>query len=414
MGYLLLILYSLSAPAIAGVYVLFFLLSPRRSLLKTLGGELQERLGLSTAHAGGQPVWVHAASLGEIKAVSKFAPELAAALKAPLFMTSSTSSGRAEASKLAAAQLAPLDLYPLAAGFIRKVRPRMLVVAETEIWPATLYAAARAGIPVFLVNARISAGTFRLYKALSPLTRLAFSGVVKVLAQSEGDAARFRLLAGLEEKVSVTGNLKHDLMGTSASGQEKTREFLASSGWGGAPVFTHPEEEALIIHAWQEAAAKVPGLKLVLIPRHPEKLAMTEATLKSSGTSYMKWSSGPAAGAACLVVDTLGLLQAFYSFSSVCFVGGTLDDTGGHNLLEPALFSKPALFGPNYRNARQAGDALIKEKGGFLVETASQLAGELARLLNEPSELAAASVGAAKALSGLRGATERTLTALRS
>jgi 3-deoxy-D-manno-octulosonic-acid transferase len=416
MGYFLLLLYSLLAPAIAGLYAVFFLLSPRRSLMKALGGESKERLGLSAVHAGEGPVWVHAASVGEVKAVSKFAPELAAALKAPLLITSSTSAGRAEAARLGAALLAPLDFYPLAANFMKKARPRMLVVAETEIWPATLLAAARAGIPVYMVNARISPATLRLYRALSPLTKLAFSGVVKVLAQSEDDAERFRFLAGLEGKVLVTGNLKHDLPGVSGAAAGRVEDFIKAAGWHGSTVFTagstHPEEELLIIRAWQEAAAKVPGLKLVLVPRHPEKLALTEAALGVAGAGYMRWSSGPRAGTGCLIVDAMGLLQAFYSVSSVCFVGGTLDATGGHNLLEPALFGKPALFGPDYRNARQAGDALLKEKGGFLVETTPRLAGELVRLLSDPSELSAASSGAVRTLSGLRGATARTLTAI--
>jgi 3-deoxy-D-manno-octulosonic-acid transferase len=418
MGYLLLILYSLLAPVIAGLYALFFLLSPRRSLMKALGGELRERLGLAPVTAGAGPVWIHAASMGEVKAVSKFAPDLAAALGAPLLLTSSTASGRAEAAKLGAALLSPLDFYPLAANFVAKARPRALVVVETEIWPATLFAAARAGVPVYMVNARVSAGTFRLYRAISPLSRLAFSGVAKVLAQSVADAERFRRLPGLEGKVSVTGNLKHDLIGASGASTLKAEEFIKAAGWDGSPVFTagstHPEEEPLIINAWREAAVKVPGLKLVLVPRHPEKLALTEAALKDAGAAYAKWSAGPVPGADCLVVDAMGLLQAFYAVSGVCFVGGTLDRTGGHNLLEPALFAKPALFGPNYGNARQAGDALIKEKGGFLVGTASQLAGELARLFNDPSELSAASAGAVRTLSGLRGATPRTITGITS
>jgi 3-deoxy-D-manno-octulosonic-acid transferase len=384
--------------------------------MKALGGELKERLGLGAAPAAAAPLWVHAASMGEVKAVCRFAPELAAALGAPLLITSSTASGRAEASKFAAARLAPLDFVPLAANFIKKAKPRMLVVVETEIWPATLLAAARAGVPVYMVNARISAGTFRLYRAIAPLSRLAFSGVAKVLAQSETDAERFRLLPGLEGRISVTGNLKHDLLGASGASAAKAEEFILAAGWEGSPVFTagstHPEEEPLIISAWRLAAAEVPGLKLVLVPRHPEKLALTETALAASGTGHMKWSSGPQRGSDCLIVDAMGLLQAFYSVSSVCFVGGTLDDTGGHNLLEPALFGKPALFGPNYRNARQAGDALIKGKGGFLVETAPGLAGELSRLLKDPSELASASSAAVSSLSGLRGATARTVSAI--
>ena len=419
MGYLLLLTYSLLAPAIAVLYAVFFLLSPRRSLMKALAGELGERLGLGAENCPKGAVWIHAASMGEVKAVARLAPELAAALKAPLLLTSSTASGKTEGSKLGPARLAPLDLYPAAANFINVVKPRVLVLVETEIWPATLFAAARAGVPVFMVNARISSGTLALYKAISPLTRLAFSGVRRVLAQTAADAGRFRQLAGLADKVEETGNLKHDLLGVCASGQDKVREFLDASDWSGCPIFTagstHPAEEPAIIEAWLEARKKVPVLKLVLVPRHPERLAESERVLKSRGAPFMRWSDHVVPEATdCLLVDAMGLLQAFYAVSSVCFVGGTLDETGGHNLLEPALFSKPALFGPNYRNALHAGDTLIKEKGGFLTPTSSALAERLSLLLTSPEDMREAKKKAAQALSSLRGATSKTVSSVSS
>jgi len=355
-----------------------------------------------------------------VKAAAKLAPELAALYKAPLLFTSSTAAGRAEAARLGAeARLAPLDFYPCAAAFIAAVKPRLLLLVETEIWPATLYAAARAGVPVFIVNARLSPSTAGLYRALAPLARLAFSGIRQVLAQTQADAARYEALAGLAGKVSVTGNLKHDMLGISAAGQDKVKDFVSSSGWGPAPVFTagstHPPEEPVLIDAWLEARKAVPALKLVIVPRHPERLAETEALLKGRGVAYTRWTRAAGRPAAdCLLVDAMGLLQALYAVSAACFVGGTLDDTGGHNLLEPALFGKPALFGPNYRNARHAGDTLIKEKGGFLAETAPQLAEHLVQLLTVPAAMQAASENSSKTLSSLRGATQKTIKAIHS
>jgi 3-deoxy-D-manno-octulosonic-acid transferase len=299
------------------------------------------------------------------------------------------------------------------------VKPRVLVLVETEIWPATLFAAARAGVPVFMVNARLSGGTLALYKAIAPLTRLAFSGVRRVLAQTAADADRFRALAGLADKVDETGNLKHDLLGLDASGQDKVREFLDASDWSGCPIFTagstHPEEEPDIIAAWLEARKKVPVLKLVLVPRHPERLAASERVLKALGAPFMRWSGHVVPHATdCLLVDAMGLLQAFYAVSSVCFVGGTLDQTGGHNLLEPALFAKPALFGPNYRNARHAGDTLVKEGGGFITPSAPALAEKLSLLLTSSEAMGEAKKKAAQALSNLRGATSKTVSVISS
>ena len=386
--------------------------------MKSLGGELADRLALSPPAFPSSPVWVHAASVGEVKAASRLAPELGALFKAPLLITSSTAAGRDEAARLGAeARIAPIDLYPFAAAFITQARPLMLVLVETEIWPATLYAAARAGVPVFMVNARISPATTALYRVLSPLSRLAFSGVKQVLAQTEEDAARFRLLPGLAGKVTVTGNLKYDLLGVSVQGQDKVRDFFEASDWGGYPVFTagstHPSEEPVVISAWLQAKSRHPGLKLVLVPRHPEKLSGSEDVLKSQGAAFVRWSATIIPeGTDCLLVDAMGLLQAFYAVSTASFVGGTLDETGGHNLLEPALFSKPVLFGPNYRNARNAGNALLKEKGGFLTETAPQMAEILGRLLTDPAALQTARDNSAKTLASLRGATEKTVSAI--
>lgn len=414
MGHLLLLLYSLLAPVIAALYAVFFLLSPRRSLMKSLGGEMGERLGFGAPSFAAAPVWIHAASMGEVKAAARLAPELAALYKAPLLFTSSTAAGRAEAARLGAeARLAPLDFYPCAAAFIAAVKPRLLLLVETEIWPATLYAAARAGVPVFIVNARLSPSTAGLYRALAPLARLAFSGIRRVLAQTAADAARYEALAGLAGKVTVTGNLKHDMLGISAAGQDKAKDFVAASGWGASPVFTagstHPPEEPVIIDAWLEARKAVPGLKLVIVPRHPERLAETERLLEGRGVAYTRWSRAAGPAADCLLVDAMGLLQAWYAVSAACFVGGTLDDTGGHNLLEPALFGKPALFGPNYRNARHAGDALVNQKGGFLAETAPEMAQTLTLLLTDPASLQAARDNATATLAALRGATQKTI-----
>lgn len=417
MGHLLLLIYSLLAPVIAALYAVFFLLSPRRGLMKALGSELKERLALDLPAPGERPLWVHAASMGEVKAASKLAPELAALLKAPLLFTSSTAAGRAEAARLGAqARLAPLDFYPLAAAFIAAAKPRLLLLVETEIWPATLYAAARAGVPVFMVNARISGSTCALYRCLGPFSRLAFSGIKGVLAQTEADAQRFAALPGLAGKVSVTGNLKHDMLGISAAGQAEVNKFIGESGWKGSPVFTagstHPPEEPVLLEAWLEARKAVPGLKLVLVPRHTERLAETETLLNSRGVAFTRWTQAAGPAADCLVVDAMGLLQALYAVSSVCFVGGTLDDTGGHNLLEPALFGRPALFGPNYRNASNAGDALIKGKGGFLTGTAPEMAETLTLLLSDPAELKAAQENSSTTLNALRGATARTIQAI--
>ena len=419
MGYLLLIAYNLLTPVIALGYLVFFVFSPRRRLLKNFFTELGERFSTSASGTGRGAIWVHAASVGEVKALVRFVPALRSSFPGRgIMITASSWTGRAEALKLSPARLAPLDLYPVTRAFIKKAAPCALILIETEIWPNMLFCAGRAGVPVFMINARLSKKTMTLYRILGPLTRLIFSGVRRVLAQSPWDTARFSRLPGLEGKVNDTGNLKHDLMGASVSGIAEVSAFIKTLGWEDSPVITagstHPEEEPVIINAWLEAKKNAPGLKLVIVPRHTERSVETETILRGHSVPFARWLAGPVAGTECLLVDHMGLLRAFYAHSTICFVGGTLDNTGGHNLLEPALFSKPVIFGPNYRNARQAGEVLLKEKGGFLAETAPEMAVKLSSLLNDRSCLTASGENAAKALLSLKGATEKNLAILKA
>ena len=426
MGYLLLIAYNLLTPVIALAYLVFFVFSPRRRLLKNFFPEIRERffvffhLQSSTFSLRPSPIWVHAASVGEVKALAGFVPALRSAFPGRgIMITTSSWTGRAEALKLSpAVRLAPFDLYPLTRAFIKKTVPCALILIETEIWPNMLFCAAQAGVPVFMINARLSKKTLVLYRTLGPLTRLIFSGVRRVLAQSRLDAERFESLRGLQGKVIETGNLKHDLMGVPASGAAEVSAFIRAAGWENSPVITagstHPKEEPVIINAWLEAKKTAPGLKLVIVPRHLERVAETENLLRGYPLRFAKWSSGAVAGADCLLVDAMGLLQAFYAVSTVCFVGGTLDNTGGHNLLEPAFFSKPVMFGPDFRNTKPAGEALLKEKGGFLAETAPEMAEKLSALLNDSRYLTASGENSAKALRSLKGATEKNLAILKA
>ncbi|MCX5786367.1 MAG: hypothetical protein NTX59_11830 [Elusimicrobia bacterium] len=461
MSHIFLIIYNLLTPLIALGYLVFFIFSPRRRLLKNFFAELKERLSVSlnlqpsaadsamgprqasvTAFSlRPSPIWVHAASVGEVKALVKLIPDLRALVpNCEIIITASSWSGREEALKLSAnVRLAPLDFYPLTRAFIKKTAPRALIIVETEIWPNMLFCAGKAGVPVFMINARVSKKTLALYRAFAPLTRLIFSGIKRVLAQSPWDAEKLSLLPGLYGKVIETGNLKHDLIGASPSGSAEVSGFIKASLWEGTPVITagstHPEEEHVIIDAWLEAKKKIPALKLIIVPRHTERLAETEAIARSRSVAFVRWSAGPAplaqeagtttspgtahadrlfqrGGADCLLVDAMGLLQAFYAVSTVCFVGGTLDNTGGHNLLEPALFSKPVLFGPNYKNAKLAGAALLKFKGGFMVRDAAELGARLNMLLGDPAFLKDAGENSLKSLRSLQGATEKTLAAI--
>jgi len=423
-GKLLFILYVCLSPLITACFIIFLLFSPRRSVLKnTLRHELRERLGLSVPEFKGEkPVWIHAASMGEVRGISALAEELKKKYRAPLFITSSSIAGRREASRITEhAALLPVDFYPLIKRFLKKVKPHALIIAETEIWPGLLKAAAAERVKTYMVNARISPKTYRLYRAAAPLTAEIFRGVSGVLAQSGADAVRFGKLAGLAGKVLDTGNLKYDQVAAGADNPE-VKKTLAGLGWENSPVFiagsTHPPEEDIIIRSYLSAKEKIKDLKFIIVPRHAERLRETADALKANGIGFTEYSAlkkkteAKSGGTGCLLVDVSGILQTLYSVSDVCFVGGTLDDTGGHNLLEPSIFAKPVLFGPNYRAAATAGETLKKFAGGFIVRNSEELSSAVVGLLENRERLETAGKNSAAALDSLKGATARTMAEL--
>ena len=418
MGLLLLILYNLLAPLIAAFYFLFFFFSPRRGLLNNLLAELKERLAVSVPVFAERPLWFHAASVGEVRALKALLPLVRERCPSkPVLITTSTSSGKAEALKLTpAAVLLPLDFYPLMRRFISGTRPELIMIAETELWPNLLYAAGKEKVKVLLINARISARTLGFYRLFPPLARLMFSGIVKISAQSRGDFERYGLLPGVKDKLVLTGNIKYDLATPVPEGRAEIEAFFETSGWKEKKIFcagsTHPEEEDLILDAFLKIKAACPDARLIIAPRHPETAASTADRIRNKGLIAPLWSRRGYArpDPDCLLVDETGRLADIYSFSDVVFVGGTLDDTGGHNVLEPSAFSKPVLFGPNVKHTREGAEALISKNGGFMIRTSEELADKAISLLKDPSALSEAGAASKAALESLQGATNKTLS----
>jgi 3-deoxy-D-manno-octulosonic-acid transferase len=399
MGFLILLLYNLLAPLIALAYLVFFILSPRRGLLKNLLNELRERLAITPPVLAGRPIWLHAASLGEVRAVKPLIPLLRARYpSSPVLITTSTASGKEEALLLTPdVRLLPLDSYPLMRRFITAVRPELLIIAETELWPNLLCAAGNAG--------------------LTPLARMVFGGMEEIAAQSRGDFERYALLTGAG-KLVLTGNLKHDLIVRQPQDRAAIETFLEQADWKEKKIIcagsTHPDEEDRILDAFLKIRAAVPDARLILAPRHPETAALSAEKLRKRTLVAPLWSQRSHArpGPDCLLLDETGRLADIYYFSAVVFVGGTLDDTGGHNVLEPSAFSKPVLFGPDIRHTREGAEALMRKNGGFMVKTADELAEITISLLKDPAALAKAGEASRAALESLQGATTRTMEAI--
>ena len=384
------------------------------------GAELGERFTVTVPSFAERPLWFHAASVGEVKALGKLLPLISERHPSkPVMVTTSTSSGRVEALRLTAhAFLLPLDSYPLMRRFISAASPELLMIAETELWPNLLCAAGHSGVKVMMINARISERTLAFYRFLGPIARIMFRNIEKIAVQSLNDFKRFELLPASAGKLVLTGNIKHDLVAAGPLDRAAIETFLEQAGWKDKKIFcaasTHPGEEDIVLDAFLKVKAELPDTCLIIAPRHPETASGTSARIRSKGLSAPLWSKRAHArpGPDCMLIDEMGRLADIYYYADVVFVGGTLDDTGGHNVLEPSAFSKPVLFGPNVKHTQEGADALINNNGGFMVRTAGELADKIIYLLKDHSALGTAGAASKAALDSLQGATLKTLAAV--
>ena len=357
---------------------------------------LGERFGCGAAVAGNAATtWVHAVSLGEmtaaaplVRALQRLDPD------APLVLTCATPTGRSRAEALfgdlATVRYLPYDSPGNMRRFLRRIRPRRLVILETELWPNLFHACARAHVPVILASARLSERSVSRYRRAGKLFAALFAADVTVGAQSDADAARFVAIGAEPARTRVVGNLKFDIdidAAAVAAGQG-----LRATVLGERPVWvagsTHPGEEETLLAAHALVRQRLPGALLVLVPRHPQRFEAVAALLAGRDIPFARRTqSRPVTPAeSVLLVDTTGELLSFYAAADVAFVGGSLVPIGGHNLLEPAALGLPVLTGPSDANGREIA-ALLTSAGAVLrVTDAASLAAAVARLLEDRGE----------------------------
>jgi 3-deoxy-D-manno-octulosonic-acid transferase len=349
----------------------------------------RERLGWINV-ASGSPgatrrVWVHAASVGEIEAVRPVIVRLTRkTANLEVLVTTMTVAGRDAAQRrlpaLAGAHLAPLDFAPAVRRFLARVRPQLILIAETELWPNFFREGARSGAKVALINGRISEHSLRRYRWVRGLIAEALGVADRLLVQTSADADRFRELGAPDDRVIVTGNTKFDLDASCAP----LRPALAAFARG-RPLLvagsTAPGEEPIVLDAYRQVLSHFPALALAVAPRHLDRVAEVEAAIRSAGLVCVKASTlidelgNSANGANILLIDTMGELRGFYQHCTIAFVGGSLaPPRGGQSLAEPATASVPVLFGPHYENQREVGDAILANRGGAIVKDANELA----------------------------------------
>jgi 3-deoxy-D-manno-octulosonic-acid transferase len=375
---------------------------------------------------GGKPViWLHAVSVGEVLAVGRMVAELDRALpEFQLLISTTTRTGQALARERFGRDrvfYCPLDLPWAVRAYLDALRPRLLILAETEFWPNLLNGCFRRGIPVAVVNARISDRSWPRYRRLRRLWRPILARLAQVMAQSETDAERLRAIGCAPDRVSVAGNLKFDVRATEeAEATRQLREraqdlrlFVAGSTLDG--------EESALIEIWPRLLEADPQLAMVLAPRHPERFPTVAGLLAIAGRPWVPRSSWraesddapqPLEPGEVVLLDTIGELASVYSLAAAAFVGGSLVPAGGHNPLEPAQFAVPIVMGPNYANFRAVVDELIAHKA-LRIAAEGELDAVLFEILSDREAARAMGERAREVFAAQAGATARCVSALR-
>jgi 3-deoxy-D-manno-octulosonic-acid transferase len=412
------VIFKLTAYLLAPFYLAALLWRGRRESGYWRG--FGQRFGLGPPLSS--PVWLHAASVGEVQA----AAILVAALRQrdaqlPLLVTATTAAGRARARALfeplgITVRYAPLDLPGAVRRFVQRVRPRLAIVLETEIWPNLFAACATAQVPLVLASARLSERSARRYRWLGSSLRRSLAAVVQVAAQTPADAQRFADLGVPAARISVTGNLKADLTvpdSVRANGR-RLRAQLAPHRPVWVAGSTHELEEQQVLDAHAAVRAVHPTALLVLVPRHPRRFEAVAEWLRREQVAFARQSRADPVtdGTQVLLVDAMGLLLDFYAAGDVAFVGGSLVRVGGHNLLEPAALARPILTGPSHANAREVLQALLAVQGVRVVRDAAELGRAVTELLRDADVRQRMGAHALQVVAQGRGSCARVLALL--
>ena len=380
-----------------------------------------ERLGyVGDVPAGA--IWVHAASVGEAVLVTPLIRRLKQAHPhRPLLVTTMTPTGRERIERVFAGDVycryMPLDTVGAPRRFMRSARPRLGVIAETELWPHLMAAADRYDVPIALVNASVSARSAARYR--NPLWRHTIARMLASLAAvgaaSDVHAERFVALGAPPERVHVIGNLKYDSLPTGVG--EAQAKFLRE-GWkaGDRPIWvaasTHEGEEAQVLEAWAELRARHPKLLLVIAPRHPQRFAAVAELLKSCGIAFVRRSAGQPVddNIGVVLADTLGEVPLFYAAADVVLVGGSLvPGIEGHNVLEPAALARAFCVGPHVREWQDIVEALVAVEAACICDTTAALVATLHGWLADPVGAAAAGRAGRRLVNERSGALERSM-----
>ena len=390
---------------------------------------LRQRFGylpISFNLDGDESIWIHAVSVGEVLTARALLPQLRERYpRLRIFLSTTTMTGQ----QIARTNLPYVDevfYFPFDLGFtvnrtLRLVKPRLFILMETEIWPNLLRACRRAGVKTVLVNGRISSRSYPRYRLARPFFRRVLANVDRFCMQGEESARRIVDIGAEPDRVVVTGSLKFDSMDVGGPAYERGRNrvlryFRISSD---RPVLiaasTHKGEEESVFEVFQRIRARVPNTLLIVAPRKPERFGEVEQLARRGGWNVarrteLRVDAEPRHDV--VVLDVIGELAQLYQVATAVFVGGSLVDQGGHNIIEPAVFGKAIVFGPYMQNFAEIARAFLEHEAAIQVRSARDLEHALLGLLNDSVRRAKLGAAARALVEANRGARGKTMTAI--
>jgi 3-deoxy-D-manno-octulosonic-acid transferase len=393
-------------------------------------GSLGQRLGflpIAFNIDGEESIWIHAVSVGEALTARALAADLKARYpRLRLYLSTTTIAGQ-QVARRSLQHVDAVFYFPFDWAFIVRrtlsiVRPRVFVMMETEIWPNLLRVCRARGVKTVLINGRISSRSYPRYRLVRPFFRHVLADVDRFCMQSEESARRLIDLGADPARVSVTGSLKFDSleMPTPVSHgrpRERVLRFFRLSPHRVVVVAgsTVRGEESAVLRGFSRLRATMPSALAILAPRQPERFGEVERIARDAGFVTVRRSDLPIdtePRADVVVLDTIGELAQLYQLATVVFVGGSIVDYGGHNILEPAIFGKPILFGPHMRNFKEIADAFIANDAAVQVQSDRDLEEAMLALATDPVRRARLGAAARALVEANRGAKDKTLAVI--
>ncbi|MFN1601019.1 lipid IV(A) 3-deoxy-D-manno-octulosonic acid transferase [Vibrio harveyi] len=387
------ILYTLLL-TIASPFLLFGLYKSKPNKPK-FGQRWKEHFGITPKLTSDEkPIWIHAVSVGEsiaatpfIKALKEQNPDQ------PILVTTTTSTGAEQIAKLGDLvehRYMPIDFAFAVKRFLKTTQPKKMLIIETELWPNTLNEVHKAGIPISVVNARLSEKSCSNYAKVQPLFNVIEPCLTKVLCQNQTDADRFESLGVSKEKLAVTGSIKFDIQ-ISDDVKEKSKILRQELGQN-RPVWiaasTHKGEDEQVLAAHKRVLESHPDALLILVPRHPERFDDMYDLCQQQGFETVRRTTqeNVANSTQVYLGDTMGEMLLLLGAADICFMGGSLvgDKVGGHNVLEPAILKKVVITGPSYFNFKDIVNDLIQANGMLVSKDSAGIGNHLTHLISEP------------------------------